>query len=113
MRTFLTAMALLVCVIGTAVSKRVSAMSRKIMLVLVAAAALAAVPIANAVAFSGGVSHVVTHPLAVTTAAVTAMPITRPTAATRPRDVRQHHARNAWHRPRWQSPAPELLPGVF
>lgn len=111
MRTFLTATALLVCVIGTAASKGVSAMSR-IMKVLVAAAALAAGPTANAVAFSGGAPHVVTHPLAMTTPAVTAMPITRPTAAIRPGDVRQRHARNAWHRPRWQPPARELLRGV-
>ena len=88
-------------------------MSRKIIIVLVVAAALAAGPTANAVAFSGGVPHVVTHPLAMTTAAVAAMPITRPTAVIRPRDVRQRHARNAWHRPLWQTPAPELLQGVF
>ena len=96
-------MALLVCVIGTAASKRVSAMSRKILIVLVAAAALNTGASANALA-KGGVVHLFTHPLAVTTAAVTAMPITRPTAAIRPRDVRQHHA---------QSTAPELLQGVF
>jgi hypothetical protein len=66
-------------------------MLTKIMTVFVTAAALAAGPTADAVAFSGGVSHVVTHPLAMTTAAVTAMPITRPTAAIRRRDVCQHH----------------------
>ena len=88
-------------------------MSRKIIIVLVVAAALAAGQTANAVAFSGGVPHVVTHPFAMTTAAVTAMPVTRPTAVIRPRDVRQRHARNAWHRPLWQTPAPELLQGVF
>ena len=62
MRTFLTAMALLVCVIGTAASKRVSAMSRKILIVLVAAAALNTGASANALA-KGGVVHLFTHPV--------------------------------------------------
>jgi hypothetical protein len=46
----------------------------KITMVLVTAAALTAGLTANAFAFSGGVSHVVTHPVAMTTGIVTAMP---------------------------------------
>jgi len=60
-------------------------MLTKMMTVFAAAAALIA-GLTPASAFSGGVSHVVTHP-----AAVTAMPMTRSTAAIRPRDVCQRH----------------------
>jgi hypothetical protein len=55
----------------------------KITMVLVTAAALTAGLTANAFAFSGGVSHVVTHPVAMTTGIVTAMPADPPTAIRR------------------------------
>jgi hypothetical protein len=66
-------------------------MLTKIMSVFVTAAALSAGLTADAFAFSGGASHVVTHPLAMMTATVTAMPITRPRAGIHPRDVCQRH----------------------
>jgi len=55
-------------------------MSRKIMIMLVAAAALAVGPTANAVAFSDCVAHVVTRPVVMNRDAVTAIP-TGPTTA--------------------------------
>jgi hypothetical protein len=58
------------------------------MTVFLTAAVLTAAPAADAFAFSGGVSHVVTHPAAVTT-----MPVTRSTTGTRPRDICQRHRR--------------------
>ena len=63
----------------------------KIMIVFVTAAALTAELTGGAFAFSGGVSHVVTHPAAMTADTVTALPID-PTAAIRLREISQHHA---------------------
>src|SRR5262249_11608612 len=59
-------------------------MLTKMMTVIVAAAALTAGLTPDAFAFSGGVSHVVTHP-----APVIAVPMTRSTPAIRLRDVCQ------------------------
>jgi hypothetical protein len=64
----------------------------KITMVFMTAAALTAGLTANAFAFSGGVSHVVMHPVAMTTGIVTAMPADPPTAI-RLSDVPQYHAR--------------------
>jgi hypothetical protein len=50
-------------------------MLAKIMIVVVTAAALAAGPTADAFAFSGGVSHVVTHPAARDQRAIGAEPV--------------------------------------
>jgi hypothetical protein len=53
-------------------------MLAKIMIIFVTAAVLAAGPTADAFAFSGGVSHVVTHPIS-TAASGDHNPIRRPT----------------------------------
>jgi hypothetical protein len=77
----------------------------KITMVLVTAAALTAGLTANAFAFSGGVSHVVTHPVAITTGAVTAMPAD-PRTAIRLGDVPQYHARHRGRATSDTTPAP-------
>jgi hypothetical protein len=69
--------------------------SRKIIIVLLTAAALTAGLIANAFAISGGVSHSVSHPASMSTDAARAIPIAHPTAPIRLRtDAHQHRRRH-------------------
>jgi hypothetical protein len=66
-------------------------MLRRMIIGLVTTAAVAAGLAGNAFAFSGGVSHVVAHPVAMATDAVAAMP-SDASAAVRLRDVHKYHA---------------------
>jgi hypothetical protein len=77
----------------------------KITIVLATAAALTAGLTANAFAFSGGVSHVMTRPVAMTTGIVTAMPADPPTAI-RFGDVPQCYARHPGRATSDTTPAP-------
>jgi hypothetical protein len=70
-------------------------MLHRMIIGLVTAAAVAAGLIGNAFAFSGGVSHVVAHPVAMTTDAVAAMP-SDATAAVRLRDVHELPREPSW-----------------
>lgn len=80
-------------------------MLHRTMIGLVTAAAVAAGLTGNAFAFSGGVSHVVAHPVAMTTHAVAAMP-SDATAAVRLCDVHELSRQPSWVATGDMSPAP-------
>jgi hypothetical protein len=80
-------------------------MLRRMIIGLVTTAAVGTGLTGNAFAFSGGVSHVVTYPVAMTTDAVVAMPADA-TAAARLRDVDELPRRPSWLATGDTSPAP-------
>jgi hypothetical protein len=80
-------------------------MLRRMIISLVTTAAVAAGLTGNAFAFSGGVSHVVAHPVPMTTDAVAAMP-SDATAAARLRDVHELSHQPSWMATEDMSPAP-------
>jgi hypothetical protein len=80
-------------------------MLHRMIIGLVAAAAVGTGLTGNAFAFSGGVSHVVAYPVATTTDAVAAMP-SDATAAVRLRDVHELLREPSWVATGDMSPAP-------
>jgi hypothetical protein len=80
-------------------------MLHRMIIGLVAAAAVGTGLTGNAFAFSGGVSHVVAYPVATTTDAVVAMP-SDATAAARLRDVHEFSRQPSWMATGDMSPAP-------
>jgi hypothetical protein len=80
-------------------------MLHRMIIDLVTTAAVAAGLTENAVAFSGGVSHVVAYPVATSTDAVVAMPADA-TAAARLRDVHELPRQPSWVATGDMSPAP-------